>query len=73
LRTLEVNNNRGGDIISGNDYIKYITQQVTTYIDLPSDKRKERKAEQKHQRPSYSNRWLGVVPFMLRSFLKNAK
>lgn len=61
---------QGVYIISGNDYVKFMTEQVVTYIDMPSNERKERRSQQKSTQSMYANRWLGVLPFMLRTFLK---
>ncbi|HLR66442.1 YqzE family protein [Virgibacillus alimentarius] len=66
-------NKRVGFTISGSDYIKYLTQQLTIYMNLPANERKKRKSDQKHDRPLYSNRWLGMVPFVLKTLLKKAK
>ncbi|PAV29124.1 YqzE family protein [Virgibacillus profundi] len=62
--------------MSGNDYIKFMTEQVVAYIDLPSDERDERrkrKEEQKEEQRIYTNKWLGVLPFAFRIFIKKTK
>lgn len=59
--------------MSGNDYIKYVTEQVVSFLDLPAEERKKRKLEQKQITASYSNRWLGVLPFMLKTIRKKAE
>ncbi|WP_373892758.1 YqzE family protein [Virgibacillus natechei] len=59
--------------ISGNDYVKFMTEQVVTYIDLPSEERKKRKVEQKNPPATYSNRWLGILPFALKTIWKKAE
>ncbi|MFD1850613.1 YqzE family protein [Oceanobacillus bengalensis] len=58
--------------MSGNDYIKFMTEQFVTYLDRPREERKKRKLEQK---VSYgvSNYWLGVLPFVLKSIRKKAE
>ncbi|WP_237049374.1 YqzE family protein [Lentibacillus amyloliquefaciens] len=48
--------------ISFNDYVKYITQQITSYIDTPSDEKKTRRLKSKDEATAYSSKWLGVVP-----------
>lgn len=59
--------------MSGNDYIKYVTEQVVSYLDLPAEEKKKRKMEQKQTSPSFSNRWLGVIPFIFKIMRKKAE
>ncbi|WP_240452288.1 YqzE family protein [Virgibacillus sp. YIM 98842] len=47
-----------------------MTEQVVSYIDLPSEERKRRKEEQKNSHLSYTNRWLGVLPFAFRMMFR---
>lgn len=56
--------------MSGNDYIKFMTEQVVTYIDLPSDERKKRKEQHREKKQTYTNRWLGVLPFAVKILLR---
>ncbi|WP_461180557.1 YqzE family protein [Virgibacillus kimchii] len=56
--------------ISANDYLKFMTEQVISYIDLPSEERKRRKKEQKNNHRLYSNRWLGILPFAFRIWIR---
>lgn len=64
--------------MSGNDYIKYFTEQMVMYMNHPESyrqARKARKTEKQEQRQEqktniYTNRWLGVVPFAVKLFLK---
>lgn len=56
--------------MSGNDYLKFMTEQVVSYIDLPAEERKKRKKKEKSSKPAYSSRWLGVLPFALKVFLR---
>lgn len=59
--------------MSGNDYLKYVTEQVVSYLDLSAEEKKKRKMEQKQTMPSLSNRWLGVLPFMIKTIRKKAE
>ncbi|OZU89974.1 YqzE family protein [Virgibacillus indicus] len=59
--------------MSGNDYIKFMTEQVVTYIDLPSNERKKRREQQKENQQAYTNRWLGVLPFATKIFIRKLK
>lgn len=62
--------------LSTNDYVKYVTQQLVKYMDTPKEARKKQKEERKNNEISttyYSNRWLGVLPFAFKLFLKKRK
>lgn len=66
------------EVFSMNHYIKHMTKQVTSYINLsPEDKRRrkkklklERKQRRNAHRSSYSNEWLGIVPFVFKTLFK---
>lgn len=58
-------------IISGNDYVKFVTEQVVTYMDMPPEERKKKKEKQKNAHGMYANRWFGVLPFVFKIFIKN--
>ncbi|WP_238591080.1 YqzE family protein [Oceanobacillus picturae] len=47
-----------------------MTEQVVAYLDLPQEERKKRKKQEKVPRPVYSSRWLGVLPFAVKTFLR---
>nr|WP_245347742.1 YqzE family protein [Oceanobacillus polygoni] len=53
-------------MMSGNDYLKFMTEQVVSYLDLPSEERKKRKEAHKQQDSFYATRWLGMLPFTLK-------
>ncbi|KGP91944.1 hypothetical protein N780_16495 [Pontibacillus chungwhensis BH030062] len=55
--------------MSGNDYVKFMTQEIVKYMDLPEDERKKRK-EQKKQQEAISSRWFGMLPFALKFMFK---
>lgn len=57
--------------MSGHDYIKFLTAEMTTYINLPPHMKKERKL--KRPRSLSSNQWFGVLPFMLKILFSKAK
>ncbi|MFA1821552.1 YqzE family protein [Virgibacillus oceani] len=59
--------------MSGNAYLKFMTEQVVSYIDLPSDERKRRKSEQKNNHQFYINRWIGILPFVFRMFIRRTE
>ncbi|MGN1387137.1 MAG: YqzE family protein [Bacillus sp. (in: firmicutes)] len=49
-----------------NDYIKFLTQEFVTYVDQPKDQRKKKKqSRNKQEKPIYTSRWFGLIPFAL--------
>ncbi len=59
--------------ISGNDYVKYMTEKVVTYIDSSKEQRKAAKEKEKHEQAVYSNRWFGVLPFAVKMLRKKTQ
>ena len=62
--------------MSTNDYVKYVTQQIVKYMDTPRETRKQLREERKQEEiptPYYTNRWLGVLPFSIKLFMKKTK
>ncbi|WP_127580042.1 YqzE family protein [Paenibacillus koleovorans] len=51
------------------DLIKYITEQVVTYIDTPAEVRKETRKAQKDTREPWVSRWFGQVPYAISLWL----
>ncbi|MCD5323545.1 MULTISPECIES: YqzE family protein [Pontibacillus] len=58
--------------MSGNDYVKFMTQEIVKYMDLPEEERKKRKEQKKQQEAALSSKWFGVLPFALK-FMFNKK
>ncbi|MEN2766000.1 YqzE family protein [Ornithinibacillus xuwenensis] len=61
--------------MKGNDYVKFMTQQVVSYMDLPKEERKKRRTDIKAQRNHLpiGNRWFGVLPVAIKSIFKRAE
>jgi hypothetical protein len=55
------------------DLVKYITQQVVTFIDTPRDVRQQVKAMQKEQREHWQTRWFGMLPLAVRMLFDQFK
>ncbi|MGJ9456954.1 YqzE family protein [Oceanobacillus sp. CF4.6] len=51
--------------MSGNDYLKFITEQLISYMDLSSEEKQKRKKRKKDY-PIYTSKWLGMLPFTIR-------
>ncbi|GAA0602561.1 hypothetical protein GCM10009001_19400 [Virgibacillus siamensis] len=56
--------------MNSNEYIKFMTQEFTSYIDSTSEERKSRKSNRKSEPSAYSSKWLGVLPFALKSAIR---
>ncbi|MNI68781.1 hypothetical protein D3C73_1244930 [compost metagenome] len=50
----------------GDDLVKFITQQVVTYIETPKEVRQQAKVSSKEQRESWTVRWFGMIPMSIR-------
>ncbi|MFC2948186.1 YqzE family protein [Virgibacillus sediminis] len=59
--------------ISGNDYVKFVTQQLVQYMEQPSSERKKKKEEIHQDNPFYVNRWLGMLPFAWKTIRRKAE
>ncbi|SDO30265.1 YqzE-like protein [Paenibacillus sp. yr247] len=55
------------------ELVKYITQQVVTYIDTPRDVRQQAKAMNKEQRENWQTRWFGMLPLAARMLIDQVK
>ncbi|MDC3413407.1 YqzE family protein [Aquibacillus sp. 3ASR75-11] len=58
--------------MSGNDYVKFMTQEIVKYMELPQDERRKRKKSKKKQ-SSFSSKWFGLLPFAFKLLVKKKK
>lgn len=56
--------------MKGNEYLRYVTEQVVTYMDLPKEEKIKRKELQYTTSDAYKNRWLGLLPFTVKLWYK---
>ncbi|MFD1335485.1 YqzE family protein [Oceanobacillus iheyensis] len=56
--------------MKGNDYLRYMTEQVVTYLDLPKEEKRKRKKRYKRTNDVYQSRWFGVLPFTFKLWYK---
>ena len=56
-----------------NDYVKYVTQQFTSYVDTPSEKRKAMREELKANKPPFAFRYFGLIPYAIMQVFKLKK
>lgn len=57
--------------MSGNDYVKYITEQLITYLNkTPEEKRQTKIQNKKKAKVNFTNQWLGIFPMAIRLLVK---
>lgn len=57
-----------------NDYIKFLTQEFVTYVDKPKEERKKKKhVRNKMDKPLYTSKWFGLIPFALLMAIKKKR
>ncbi|MDL4841562.1 YqzE family protein [Aquibacillus rhizosphaerae] len=61
--------------MSGNDYMKFMTQEIVKYMDMPQEEKKKRKQEKhfRKKQESMSSRWFGLLPFAFKLLVKKKK
>lgn len=59
--------------MSTNDYVKYVTQQLVSYIDKPKELRKQMKEDKKIERDPFVSKWFGIFPFAIMMLFKKQK
>ncbi|GGM31665.1 hypothetical protein GCM10011351_17320 [Paraliobacillus quinghaiensis] len=63
--------------MSGNDIVKYITEEFVKYVDMPKSERiqyKQKKKETKQETQSQlSNKWFGMLPVSFKIWRNNHK
>ncbi|MFN7251174.1 MAG: YqzE family protein [Anaerobacillus sp.] len=56
-----------------NDYVKYVTQQFVSYVDTPSEKRKEMRQERKANKLPFAYKWFGLLPYAIGQMFNSKK
>lgn len=51
--------------IKTEEYIKYLTEKVIAYMDMPPEVRKEQRSLQRSARDPWHVRWFGMIPLSL--------
>ncbi|QDP40587.1 YqzE family protein [Radiobacillus deserti] len=59
--------------MSGNDYVKFMTQEIVKYMDTPSEERKERKKRRRSHEEGLSSHWFGMLPLAFKLLFKKKK
>lgn len=56
--------------MSGNDLVKYMTEEFMKYIDMPKKEREKLKQQRKEikqaNQPQISNKWFGLLPVSIK-------
>lgn len=55
------------------ELVKFITQQVVTYIETPRDVRRQAKATSREQREHWQTRWFGMLPLAARMLIDQTR
>ncbi|WP_342774158.1 YqzE family protein [Aquibacillus sediminis] len=59
--------------LSGNDYVKFMTQEIVRYMDTPQEERKKKKQEKQMEQHQLTSRWFGILPFAFKLLVKKNK
>ncbi|WP_181350092.1 YqzE family protein [Thalassobacillus sp. CUG 92003] len=54
--------------MSGNDYVKFLTEEMVKYMHMSKEQKQARKAEKPSRKKTYH--WFGVLPLALRMLWK---
>lgn len=65
--------NKAGVIMSTNDYVKFVTQQIVKTLDQPKEVRKATRKQRKEEQPPLTNRWFGIMPLAVSLMFKRNK
>ncbi|MFB9327127.1 YqzE family protein [Paenibacillus aurantiacus] len=55
------------------DLIKYVTQQVVTYMDTPEEERRKRRQAAKAAREPWLTKWFGIAPVGIALWWRSRK
>lgn len=55
--------------IKSDELIKYITEQVVTYMETPAEIRKEQRKSLQSQKEAWSSKWFGMVPIAIQMWM----
>ncbi|WP_339146846.1 MULTISPECIES: YqzE family protein [unclassified Sutcliffiella] len=56
-----------------NDYVKYVTQQLVTYMDQPKEVKREQRELKKQERSPIAFQLFGVLPYAIMMLFKKKK
>jgi hypothetical protein len=59
--------------LSTNDYVKFMTQQLVTYMEQPKEERRKKREQRKQEKQPFLSRWFGILPFGLLLLFKRKR
>ncbi|HTG69264.1 MAG TPA: YqzE family protein [Candidatus Udaeobacter sp.] len=54
-----------GQMAKGDEYVKYMTEQLVTYLETPREERKQIRTSAKARREPWLTRWFGFGPMSI--------
>ncbi|PAQ14819.1 YqzE family protein [Bacillus sp. FJAT-42315] len=54
------------------EVIRYCTQSTLSYLNEPKQERKQKRQRRKTERPAFSSRWFGVLPWAVRQLFRKS-
>lgn len=57
--------------MASHDYVRYLTERLVRYMDMPQGERKKQREEK--QREPWDRRWFGDIPFSMRMSWQNRR
>jgi len=57
----------------GDKLVRYITQQVVSFLETPRSTRVESRQQKKSNRELWAFRWFGMVPYALSFWMQRVK
>lgn len=64
---------KSGEEMKTNDYVKFMTEQIVTYMDSPTEEKKQKKREKQEEKELFASKWFGVLPLALKVFREKNK
>lgn len=59
--------------MSGEEWVKFVTQKFVTYIDTPKEQRRLTRTSAKTQREPWLTKWFGVAPMGIALWYRSCK
>lgn len=59
--------------MKGNEYVKFMTEEIVSYLHMPADEKRKKKIERKEKIDSPVSHWFGVIPFSLRLLIQQKR
>jgi hypothetical protein len=60
-------------VVKGDELVKFITEQVVTYIETPKEVRRQAKEISKEYKESWKVHWFGMLPFAISMMVRQVR